>query len=225
MKICKYGLSLTRLKKEDAKFVFEKIRSGDIKPLVSKDEETSEEQIQEWFYSITNLENIYYLVEYHEQKIGILITKNISWEKRTFEIESNFWDETIQNSGIPLMASLILLETIFYFLNWNTSFAKASRDNKTLISQLHKLGYTLAEGHQNAVDQLYCLTAEGFETNMPKLKEDIKSLIENKTSEDYLLLEPIDYESGIAQVIENNFLESGVYLHRRGISGSRMYFR
>lgn len=225
MKICKYGLTLTRIRREDTAFVYQKIHLTDINPLVSQSEEPTVGQIEDWFFSINDLENIYYLVEYHEQKIGILITKNISWEARTFETESFFWDETIQKSEIPLLANLALLETVFYFMSWNTCFAIASRDNKTLISQLHKIGYILSERQGKTDYQVYFLTAENFGINSTKLREEIKNLIEIDASDDYLLLEPPDYESGISQIIENNFLESGVYLHRRGISGSRMYFR
>jgi len=49
--------------------------------------------------------------------------------------------------------------------------------------------------------------------------------MDETTGEGYLLLEPCDYESGLAQKIENYFTETGIYLHRRGEAGSRKYFR
>ena len=59
-----------------------------------------------------------------------------------------------------------------------------------------------------------------------ELKEELaKAYLDEKSGDGYLLLESADYNTGIGQHYENHFLQSGIYLHRRGIKGDRMYFR
>ncbi len=225
MKISKYGIILSRQRIEDTGFVLQKLQSSDLDPVMAPKEDLSYEQQQDWFFNLNKPETCCFLVECNAIKIGILTAKNINWEAATSELEFYYWDETARKGLFPILASLALLKTGFHYLSWNKFSAKANPADNNLISQLLILGFELSGENENGSVNIYQLSATRFETTYQKLIEEITNQVECDTSEGYLLLEPVDYESGIAQLIENNFLESGVYLHRRGISGSRMYFR
>ncbi len=225
MKICKYGITLSRLRQEDIEIVREKRNSEEVSRYMEFREEITSEMQQKWFDSINNFENFYYIIEYKGSKIGLLNDKNMDWAARTSESGLFLWDESYINTIVPVLASLCLLEVGFYYLNWNTSYIKVLHKNQHAIDYVTSLGYVLGTGQENTDNQQYYLTKELFETWGKKIQQAARAFLEESTGEGYLLLEPMDYETGIAQQIENYFIREGIYLHRRGISGSRMYFR
>ena len=222
MKICKYGITLNRLRQEDLELVRQKRNSEEVSRFMEFREEITPEMQQKWFEGINNFENFYYIIEYKGQKIGLLNDKNMDWNARTSESGMFLWDESYINTLVPVLASLCLLELGFYYLEWKTSFIHVLRDNQKAIEYVSSLGYTLAEGQENTDNQLYYLTPELFETKGKKIR---KAALAYKDEELYMLLEPFDYESGIAQQIENYIADAGIYLYRKGIAGSRKYWR
>ena len=225
MKICKYGITLNRLRHQDIEFVREKRNSEEIRKVMEFRDEITSEMQEKWFESINNFENFYYLIEYKGTKIGLLNDKNMDWTARTSESGLFLWDESYIKTIVPVLASLCLLDVGFYYLNWNTSYVKVLRNNPQAIEYVSSLGYELAEGQESVENQLYHLTKSLFETKGKKIQQAARAFLDETSNEGYLLLEPDDYESGIAQKIENYFLEAGIYLHRKGIAGSRMYFK
>ena len=225
MKICKYGITLNRLRQEDIEFVREKRNSEEVRRFMEFREEITPEMQQKWFNSINNFENFYYLIEYKGVKIGLLNDKNMDWEARTSESGLFLWDESYINTIVPVLASLCLLDAGFYYLDWTKSNIKVLRDNSKAKEYVNSLGYVLCEGQENTENQMYYLTRELFETRGKKIQKAARAFLDEESGEGYLLLEPFDYESGLAQKVENYFLENQINLHRRGVKGSRMYFR
>ncbi len=225
MKICKYGITLSLLRKEDLDFVREKRNSE----LMNSDDDISNEitaEMQlEWYESINNAENFYYIIEYKGAKIGMLNNKKLDWKARTSESSLFLWDETLVDTIVPSLAALCLIEIAFYYLNWNVCYIRIHSDNHKAIENAGILGYELTEGKETVENHLYYLTRELFDANAKKIRQEAKAFIEKESGDGYLLLEPSDYESGIAQKIETYFIENGINLHRKGIAGSRMYFR
>lgn len=222
MKICKYGVTLNRLRQEDLEFVREKRNSEEVRRFMEFREEITPEMQQKWFEGIDNFENFYYIIEYQGKRIGLLNDKNMDWKARTSESGLFLWDESFINTMVPALASLCLLEVGFYYLSWNTSYIKVLHDNPTAVKYVKSLGYVLSENQENTDNQMYYLTRQLFETKGKKIQQAAKAFVDEEL---YLLLEPFDYETGIAQKIEAYFTETGIYLHRRGIAGSRKYFR
>jgi RimJ/RimL family protein N-acetyltransferase len=225
MKICKYGITLNRLRKEDLEFVREK---RNVKEALTSEESPNEittEMQLEWFDSVDNFENFYYLIEYKGAKIGMLNNKKVDWKARTSESSLFLWDETLVDTIVPSLAALCLIEIGFYYLNWNVCYIRVHSDNPKAIKNAESLGYELTEGKEAIENHLYYLTRELFETNAQTILMEAKAFVETEYSDGYLLLEPSDYESGIAQKIETFFTENGINLHRKGKAGSRIYYR
>ena len=225
MKICKYGITLTCLRKEDLEFVREKRNAKEAQSSSESPIEITADMQQEWFESINNIENFYYLIEYKGAKIGMLNNKKLDWAARTSESSLFLWDEALSDTIVPALAALCLIEIGFYYLNWNACYIRIHSNNSKAIKNAGNLGYELTEGKESVENQLYYLTRELFETKAKKILLEAHSYIESESGDGYLLLEPVDYESGRAQKIENYFTENGINLHRKGIAGSRKYFR
>ena len=225
MKICKYGITLNRLRKEDLEFVREKRNK---KVALSSEEthiEITPEMQLEWFESVDNFENFYFIIEYNGAKIGMLNNKKVDWKALTSESSLFLWDESLADTIVPKLTALCLIEIGFYYLNWNVCYIRVHSDNPKAIENAEELGYELTEGKESVENHLYYLTRELFELNAQKILMEAKAFAEDEFSDGYLLLEPSDYESGIAQKIENYFIENEINLHRKGKAGSRMYFR
>lgn len=225
MRICKYGITLNRLRQEDLEFVREKRNSENGDHLSESTDEITPEMQQKWFDGINNSANFYFIIEYKGNRIGMLNNKKIDWEARTSESSLFLWDESYNNTIVPLLASLCMIEVVFYYLNWNASYIRIHSENHTAIENAAKLGYELSEGKEMVENQIYYLTRDLFETKSKNARTEAQKFIEETSGQGYLLLESFDYESGIAQKIENHITESGVYLHRKGKAGGRMYFR
>jgi hypothetical protein len=224
MKICKYGITLRRITKDDLEYIRLK---NNPEPVDSPEfhEEITPEMQQSWFESINNLENIYYIIEYKGIKAGILSNKNIDWSAGTSESDLTLWDESFFDSQVPLLALLSLLEVGFYYLNWETSHFSGMNANPKADELAAKLGFKPISNKVNQSDLTYFLTKELFETKGKKAYDEAQSFVEEESGDGFLILEPADYESGIAQKIEDHITETGVYLHRKGKAGSRIYFR
>jgi len=225
MKICKYGITLNRLRQEDLEFVRQKRNSERIDSTDDFHDEITPDMQLEWYDSINNVENFYYIIEYKGVKIGMLNNKKLDWKARTSESSLFLWDESLTDTIVPALASLCLIEIGFYYLNWNVCYIRIHSDNHKAIENAGILGYELTEGKETVENHLYYLTRELFETKAKKILKEAKAFIEKESGEGYLLLEPSDYESGIAQKIETYFTENGINLHRKGKAGSRIYFR
>jgi len=225
MKICKYGITLNRLRQEDLEFVRQKRNSKITLSSEQSREEITPEMQQKWFDSINNPENFYFIIEYNGIRIGMLNNKNLNWEALTSESSLFLWDESFIETIIPVLASLCMIEVVFYYLNWNASYIRIHTNDQRAIENAGKLGYEITEGKEVVENQLYYLTRELFETKGKEIQQEARSYIEKESGEGYLLLEPFDYESGIAQKIEDHITETGIYLHRKGKAGSRLYFR
>jgi UDP-4-amino-4,6-dideoxy-N-acetyl-beta-L-altrosamine N-acetyltransferase len=224
MKICKYGITLSRLREEDLEMVRQKRNSEEVNRYMEFREEITPEMQQKWFESINNFENFYYIISWQGRKIGLLNDKNMDWKAHTSESGLFLWEEEFKDTIVPVLASLCLLDVGFYYLDWNTSYIRVLRDNAKAIAYVNSLGYMLTDGQENVENQLYYLTRELLETRGRKIRKAARAFMD-ESGEGYVFLESFDYESGLALQIENYFTENRIYLHRKGTGGGRMYFR
>ena len=224
MKISKYGITLSLLRQQDIEFVSQKFYPKE-ENLSDEFSESIAGNVQEWIDSIYSFKNFYYIIEYKGVKIGMINDKVLDWKGRTSETELILWDDSYSDSIVPMLATLCLLETGFYYLGWKSYKTLISKSDLKGIKNATSLGFILSDNQHKQQDQEYLLSKESFEINASKALLEASKHIDETSDEGYLLLEPFDYESGVAQKIESHITDSGIYLHRKGKAGSRMYFR
>ncbi|HOP12566.1 hypothetical protein [Lentimicrobium sp.] len=197
MKLFKYGITLERLKETDIELVRQWRNSDPVRLNMAYREIISPEQQLQWFRSVDNLENNYLLIYYKGEKIGLLNDKNVDWEARTSESGLFLGRTEFYSTFVPYLVSVAGIETTFYFLNWNKQYAHILRGNTRAISYNAQLGYRLCPDQEEAENQQYELTREGFELKAGRIKKAVRQLAGDdlKTT---LLLEPEDYKSGLA---------------------------
>lgn len=141
MLIRKYGITLKRLKEDDIELLRVKRNSEAIRQTMYYRSTITPEMQREWFESINNKYNGYFIIIYHYKKIGVIHGKNIDFDKRTCEGGIFIWDMDYLNTTIPSLASIILNDWTFYYIKFNSVFAKVLSDNKTALTYNKMIGY------------------------------------------------------------------------------------
>jgi len=71
----------------------------------------------------------------------------------------------------PILASLVLLDVGFYYLDWYKSFIHVMRDNPKAIEYVHQIGYKLCDGQEKAKNQLIFSPKKTFEKKGRKMRQ------------------------------------------------------
>jgi UDP-4-amino-4,6-dideoxy-N-acetyl-beta-L-altrosamine N-acetyltransferase len=207
MKFFKYGIILERLRVEDIELVRQWRNSDPVRLNMKYQEIITPEQQQQWFHSINNLQNNYLMIHYQGEKIGLLNDKNIDWEARSSESGIFLGRTEFYSTFVPYLVSVAGIETTFYFLGWKRQFAHILRSNINAINFNLQLGYQLCEGQEGIDHQQYEITRERFEQKAGKIRKAARALAGSDQSAKGLL-EPGDYETGLAQKFEALLKES-----------------
>jgi RimJ/RimL family protein N-acetyltransferase len=180
MKYSRYGITFHHLMEED----LEMVRQWRNDPVVAnnyefRDHITPEMQL-DWFRKINNINNLYTIIEYQGEKIGVINFKNIDWEGRVAEGGIFLPDPKYHHTFIPAVISYITTEIVFVLFEWNESQAHVLKENKSVQGFVKMLGYELMPGQEEVNNQLYKVTSESFEKRAPKLKKAIAALAGNE---------------------------------------------
>jgi UDP-4-amino-4,6-dideoxy-N-acetyl-beta-L-altrosamine N-acetyltransferase len=225
MIVSKYGLILRRLRLEDIELVRQKRNSEAIRNVMQFREEITPEMQLHWFNNINNFENYYYIVEYQGKKIGLINDKHMDWEARTSESGLFFWDTDYINTFIPILASLVLLDVGFYYLDWRVSYIHVRHDNPSAVAYIKQIGYTISEGQENEENQLYFLSRENFETKGKSIRKAAQAFRDDAYPQGFMMLEPADFDSGLAQQVEEYFDKAGIRLNIKETEAGKIFYR
>ncbi|MFH1120801.1 MAG: GNAT family N-acetyltransferase [Bacteroidota bacterium] len=204
MKLFKYNIILERLKEADIELVRQWRNSDLVRLNMEYRDIISPEQQLEWFRSIDNLKNNYLMIHYKGEKIGLLNDKNVNWDSRTSESGLFLGRTEYYATFIPYLVSVAGIETTFYYLDWNRQFAHILKSNQNAIKYNLQLGYHLSKGQDTFENQQYEMTRESFERSAGNIRKAVR-LLAGPDLKMKLLLEPADYESGLAQKFEGLF--------------------
>ncbi len=158
----KYEVKLTPLTDEK----IEMVRQWRNEPVISQYMEYREyitlEMQQQWFKSINNPNNYYFIIEYEGIEIGLINTKNIDYINKTAEGGLFIANEKYLNSDIALRASLCALDFGAEVLCFNVGTIHVLKMNKKAIEFNKMLGYVLAPNQDNIENQLYKIDIENY---------------------------------------------------------------
>ena len=202
MKAYKYGIVLERLKARDIELVRQWRNSDPVRLNMEYREIITPEQQVKWFESINNLQNNYYLIYYKGEKIGLLNDKNIDWVNRTSESGLFLGRTEYYSTFVPYLISVAGIELNFHYLNWNRQYAHILRSNVNAIHFNAQLGYQRLPEQEEKENQLYEMTWQSFEAHSVRVRKAVKVLASEGMSPRVVLLEPEDYTSGLAALIE-----------------------
>ncbi|MBL7138704.1 MAG: GNAT family N-acetyltransferase [Bacteroidales bacterium] len=169
MKLSKYGIDLILLKEEEIELVRQWRNHPSVVSNYEYREYITPEMQREWFKTINNIHNLYFIVEYKGEKMGVVNAKNIDWENQTFESGIFIPEGKYSNTFIPAMISIMTMELGFRLFGWFKGYAHVLKTNKPVQSMIRSVGYTLCDGQEDVENQLYEVTFEKFLQKAEKL--------------------------------------------------------
>lgn len=168
-----YGVELHLLSEEDLELVRVKRNSDFIRDRMEYREEITPEMQQQWFRTINNAHNNYYVIVYQNEKVGLISGNQVDWEKRETGNGGLFiWEEKFRDSLVPIAASLLLTDLTF-LIGLERVRIKVMRNNTRAVTYNRLLGFELLEGQEHNESQLYELTKERYEARTGKLKQTL----------------------------------------------------
>jgi RimJ/RimL family protein N-acetyltransferase len=219
MIITKGNIRFIKLREEDIELVRHWRNSPAIARFMEFREYITPEQQKEWFRSINNKYNLYFIIEYDFKKVGLINGKDIDWDAMTMEVGIFFWEESVYNTPLPALASLVFSEMGVWYGNL-TATAHILRDNHRAIRYNTEMGFELCPGQEEIENQKYILTKEQYLAKARRLRKAFFTLINREPLT--LLLEKVDYEIGIAQMVEKN-IDPALVKSKMDTDSGRLY--
>jgi hypothetical protein len=180
---------------------------------------------RDWFKSVDNFENFYYIIEYQGKYIGLINSSKIEWDTVSSEGGIFLWDEHYYETFIPVWASLCLLETSYFILGAGTSVIKTLRDNERAKKLNTHLGYELQPGQEEVNNQVYVMTAASFRLHAAKLIKAARLLAGDDPEGHRVFFDLEDIRSGLADFVYSKIKKEMIQEYRETPEGRLYIFK
>jgi len=153
-------IEMVRLWRNDPKIQQHMFFKNDITPKMQ----------EEWFDSVNNDQNFYFLIHYLEKPVGLINISSVDWENNSafaglFIYDSNYW-----GTDVPVRASLCVLDIFFAFTTIQNIFAKVRDSNIAAFHYNTALGFERSKKIEYGLGFEYVLTREHFFSTTEKLR-------------------------------------------------------
>lgn len=225
MKLSKYGIILRRLRLEDIELVRQWRNSQQINQFMEYREHITPEMQLEWFLSVDNFENFYYIIEFEGKDIGLINSSKIEWDTVSSEGGIFLWDEKYYETFVPVWASLCLLETSYSILGAGKSYIKTLSDNERAKKLNTHLGYVLQPDQEEVYNQEYMMTAASFRLHASKLIKAAALLAGTEHAGHSVFFDREDINSGLADFVHGKIIKEMILEYRETEEGRLYIFR
>ena len=159
-----YGVRLVRLQKSNIELVRYWRNQSDIANYMEyRNYITPSAQIN-WFDSINNKNNYYFIIEYQKKKVGLINSKDYNPKYGFGEGGIFIWDKSFIDSYVAVFSTLCLLNFVFFTLKLPViSTARILKSNHKAINYNKQIGYKLLPNQELIENQLYELTFEEYQ--------------------------------------------------------------
>lgn len=181
MKINRFGLTLERLKKNQTELVRQWRNDGKISRFMFYKGEISSEMQNEWFESIDNEQNFFFLILYKNIAVGLINISSIDWENKTAYTGLFIYDDKFLATDVPVMASLAMLDVFFLLFDIQSAYAKVKGSNKAAYNYNSSLGFNRIKKIEFGLGYEYMLQREIYLLETKELRNAALRLKGNKT--------------------------------------------
>lgn len=196
MKYSSLGITFHLLKEKD----IELVRQWRNDPVVVQNYEYREyitpEMQKAWFQTVNNINNLYTIVEYKGEKLGVINLKNIDWETQDCEGGIFFPDVKNHQTPLPAVISYITTELIFTVFDWSVMKAHVLKENKSVQAFVKMLGYEKLPGQEDINNQAFRITRESFAKKAVRLRKAV-SVLAGNNDQGVLQIEPCEYSDPV----------------------------
>jgi RimJ/RimL family protein N-acetyltransferase len=200
--ISQYSIKLTRLQFNEIELVRQWRNQDFVVQNMYYKKEISKLEQEKWFETINNKYNYYFIINYNNQKIGVINAKNYNPDLGFGEGGIFIGEKEYLNSVIPTFATLCLLNVVFLEIKLtNISRIKVLNSNQKAIDYNKLVGYKLLPNSNDGISSYYELTLENYIKYGPKLNKAAKLTFNNN---DDLVIEGKPEEINLEEI--NNYL-------------------
>lgn len=182
MKITRYGVTLERLQKEQLELVRQWRNDQKISRFMFYKGEITSLMQQEWFDSIDNEQNFFFLIYLKEQPVGLINISSIDWENKTSYTGLYIYDDKFLATDVPVMASLAMLDVFFMLFDMQSVYAKVKGNNRAAHNYNSSLGFSRTKKIEYGLGYEYMLQKEIYLLEAKKLRNAAIRLKGNKTT-------------------------------------------
>ncbi|MFK5856847.1 MAG: GNAT family N-acetyltransferase [Bacteroidota bacterium] len=161
MIISKGNIVFRRLIHCDIELVRNWRNSADVSQFMEYREHITPEMQEKWFKSINNNKNLYFIIEYKNEKIGLINGKDIDWDNMSMETGVFIAEKKYLNTEVPLLAVLIFGELGVMTFGLK-AYAHILKTNDRAIRYNKFIGFKLCENQEGVENQLYVMTKETY---------------------------------------------------------------
>lgn len=189
-----------RLKEDDLELVRQWRNHPSItKHMVYREHITAEMQ-QEWFKSINNNNNLYFIIEYKGKKIGLINGKDIDWEERTMESGIFIWDKYYRKTHVPTIVTMLFAEMGVTIFEINPT-ATILKSNERALKYNKMLGFKVTEDDPDKEYVRLALEKDSMGFVAKKLRVALNLLAGDDLIK--LVFEKEDMESGLFELVKS----------------------
>lgn len=181
MRISRYGVTLERLNTEHSELVRQWRNDQKISRFMFYKGEITQRMQREWFESIDNEQNFFFLIYYKNNAVGLINISSIDWENKTAYTGLYIYDDIFLSSDVPVMASLAMLDVFFLMFDIQSVYAKVKGNNKAAHNYNSSLGFTRTKKIEYGLGYEYMLQKEIYLLETQKLRNAAIRLRGNNT--------------------------------------------
>lgn len=181
MKITRYGITLERLQPGQIEMVRAWRNDAKISRFMFYKGEITGQMQQEWFNSIDNEQNFFFVIHHKGKAVGLINISSIDWENKTAYTGLFIYDDVCLGTDVPVMASLAMLDVFMLLLNVQVVYAKVKGDNKIAHNYNTALGFSRTKKIELGLGYEYMLQKEIYILESKVLRNSAVRLKGNTT--------------------------------------------
>jgi RimJ/RimL family protein N-acetyltransferase len=192
MRITRYGITLQRLQQQQSEMLRAWRNDAKISQFMFYKGEITPAMQQEWFASIDNEQNFFFIIYYKSLPVGLINISTIDWENKTAYTCLFIYDEKFWSSDVPVMASLALLDVFFLLFDIQIAYAKVKGNNMVAHNYNSALGFSRTKKIEMGLGYEYMLQKEIYLLETKELRNAAIRLKGNQTLIELATEAPVD---------------------------------
>jgi RimJ/RimL family protein N-acetyltransferase len=206
--IRKYGLVLQRIKTEHIEMLREWRNDPKIKKHMFFQAMITAEMQQQWYESINNDQNYYFIIYIDTVPCGLISISSIDFENKNAFAGLFIYDDKYLGTDVPVRASLSILDIFFGFTNIESIYAKVRDSN--IVAHLYNtsLGFKRIKKIELGQGYEYCLKRENYFQSTQLLHNATLKLYGDKTVLEFDKSNEID--AGLKTSFEDYLSKNGM---------------
>jgi RimJ/RimL family protein N-acetyltransferase len=192
MKVTRYGITLERLQTQHLEMVRGWRNDTKISQFMFYKGEITPAMQQEWFASINNEQNFFFVIHYKGEPAGLINISSIDWENKTAYTGLFIYDDKFLATDVPVMASLAMLDIFFWLFDIQITYAKVKGNNKAAHNYNSSLGFSRTKKIEFGLGYEYMLQKEIYLLKTKQLRNAAIRLRGNETKIELIAGDAID---------------------------------